>query len=621
MLSKKVSSKKILKKELVLLQHQISPVYDLIYKNPKKHGLLLYYGLGTGKTLSGISLILNLPGRNINIVCPEDLKFVWEYELSKVPEIKNKIRYYSYEKYQPFLTREFKDEVIIFDEVHNIVPIIKRNPSEILSKINSSYKVLCLTGTPIYSGFTDLVYLVNICAGKQLVPYNDTTFKDTYFKVNKFRSLNFGYILPIGILSTSIISNFSQVMSLSTISGFEDKMPGFLLNISKKLNTPLYKLTKNPEYWDTMDIALLSLSSPSAIVLILSMILGIITKLSVLYGIKYTIDDYTHLDTKKFVNDINNYVFLYKNTYINKDSPFPSVKTIINKVSYNTQQLNEWIKLTQGRLDKVTLEKLNVTESKDIDYHISKLDPETYKKNGVIIGNLSFVTPTEKLYSLKFHKLYEKAKNKRAVVYSSFTKNGILEFKEFLQSKGAKFMYLDTNQVDKNLQYLKAFKNSKKPVFLLLHPNFYHGISVFGAEQLHILEPIPELAKKQQVCGRVVRYLSHSHLPENERSVEIHEWCCVLGEFIDILKAKMISMKNWFQFNPEVFFTEKFERFSQEITPDSIVLNDHQHKNKLLTEIDEALSKSKKVTETCCIKFPGAAQQKACLTTMAQCIV
>jgi SNF2 family DNA or RNA helicase len=174
--------------------------------------------MGTGKTLIALSYLLNFPNKKVNIICPEDLIFVWENEINKIPQIKNKIAFYSFEKSNTFLNKtSFKDEIIIIDEAQHLIPIIKLKENEISSSIkllNTSYRTLILTGTPIYNDFTDLVYLVNLASGKNTIPYNQTKFKELYYNTNKVRSIFAGHIIPI-ILNINKITSNSMLLAFS----------------------------------------------------------------------------------------------------------------------------------------------------------------------------------------------------------------------------------------------------------------------------------------------------------------------------------------------------------------------------------------------------------------------
>ena len=65
--------------------------------------------------------------------------------------------------------------------------------------------------------------------------------------------------------------------------------------------------------------------------------------------------------------------------------------------------------------------------------------------------------------------------------YSSSLKSGILQFRQFLDYYGIEYLYLDVDISDnKKKRILDQFKSSS--VFLLLHPLYTEGISIYKAE-------------------------------------------------------------------------------------------------------------------------------------------
>ena len=620
------------KSDIILKDHQIVPSYTLL---SKQHGLLLYYNMGTGKTISALTLILNFPKLKVNIVCPKNITFIWDNELKRFPMLdNNNITFYNYENINNFFERDsLSNEILIMDEAHNIIPILKEKASKKLHLINSSYKTLILTGTPIYNALSDLIYLINISAGKTILPYNDTKFKTKYYYIIKTRSSVFGYFFPITKYILSLTQKIflyaftigPSAMSLTYLLSNHHSNISYILDFINRYSNEIIKFGSKSLLYDWTEIGrylakeglgidmiinynriiMYFLSKPMVLTFFLSSIISIAYFITYLFNMTYKLEDYKTLDTPKFVNDINQYIVIYKNV---DDNDYPTSTVHIKEVSYSNYQLIEWLKLTQGRFNNNTLKNLNIGSFDDIEYYTDKLDLKTYTEKGVIIGNLS---DNYESFSPKFHQVLELAKGKRSVVYSSFEKNGILLFKEFLDSKSIEYLYLDSglNNEDKNV-ILDIFKESNNKI-LLLHPKYTEGISIFGAQQIHILEPIPNLAKKKQVIARVIRFQSHLHLPIKQRHVDIYQWCCTVNSAIDKIKVSLFSIKTWLNYNPEVFYSEKFTVFDSDISPDSIILKHENDINIKILQIDKELYKSK-TKINCCINFPSEEQQNDC---------
>lgn len=241
---------------------------------------------------------------------------------------------------------------------------------------------------------------------------------------------------------------------------------------------------------------------------------------------------------------------------------------------------------------------------------------DEYKINGVVIGNL---TTDKGKFSPKFHKILEVAKGKRAVFYSNFVKSGIAEFQKFLDNEGITYLYLDSGlHIDEKNRILHAFRDTT--TFLLLHPSYTEGVSILGAEQMHILEPIALLAKKEQVIARVVRYRSHAHLPENQRRVEVYQWACEMKTMMSKLEKFRISLQKWLKISKEVFYTENYNVFPQDMTPDSLILRDESiniQNDLSLTKVFAENAEDEKIK--CCIKFPNSEQENECLISKKRC--
>lgn len=586
---------------IVLKDYQINSIYKIVESNKFQHGLLLWWMMGTGKTIGGLTFVMNYPGKKVNIICPKNIIFMWKNELEKFPSIDpNLISFFDYDEPDKIFNKPtYIDEIIVVDEAHRIVPIIKKRDILISMKLlSTSLKILLLTGTPIYNDTSDLSYLVNLAANNTILPYNSTEFTNRFYKINKQRSAFVGY-------SVSIMSNITRAKDM-------------LFNVL----TPAVMLTAviNPSAADKFvqennPVSVITGKGPASKKAFLTTAYGIVF-LSVVFDyikvlIDYKIEDYKYLDTELLVNTIQPYVSYYKNE--EDDENFPSVSNYTILVPYSPYQLDRWMQITQGMLDIQNIKDLKITSAEDAEFYSGKLNIDQYKNNGVAIGN--FKDQQNNKYSPKFEKIYEKAKGKRAVFYSSFVENGILIFKEFLESKGEKPMYfsLDITDTVKN-EILENFKNGINN-FILLHPSYTEGITIFGAEQIHMIEPIGSVPKKDQVIARVVRFKSHEHLEQSKRHVDIFQWGCEMETWVDKLNKTAASIKNWYKFSPEVFYTDKsYLKFSQNVTPDSIVLKEEVINRKNINSMAEIIKKlSYNEHISCCINVPSGEQDSECM--------
>ena len=65
-------------------------------------------------------------------------------------------------------------------------------------------------------------------------------------------------------------------------------------------------------------------------------------------------------------------------------------------------------------------------------------------------------------------------------------------------------------------------KNGEQIKILLGSPSTKEGISLLRVNQVHILEPHWNLSRIKQIIGRAIRYCSHKDMPENDRYVNVY---------------------------------------------------------------------------------------------------
>ena len=264
----------------IALQHyQKNTVDYLTNKCINQHGLLIYHNMGTGKTLTGLSIILkNITYKNINIndviiICPDMIKISWIKESSKLNLKFSTNTFMNYEKFHNFIINAIlndknsnnidilKNKFLILDEGHHLIPYLKRdnnnyyyNYIEILSKTKN---VLILTGTPFYySKFSaiDICYLLNICEGtKNSFPIIDDLFQQKY--INKKKIDDRKNTLLFNIIKPSLYYLYSGSFTIVKVilgSFFKDWSmkayfinPLYTSNIFDKLFEPLNIIFRN----------------------------------------------------------------------------------------------------------------------------------------------------------------------------------------------------------------------------------------------------------------------------------------------------------------------------------------------------------------------------------------
>lgn len=143
-------------------------------------GLILMHGLGSGKTRSSIEAYKKL-GLPAEVLLPAALKGNYEKELKKwVGKVPKNINIRSQQEVarKGAAPEDFKDKLMIIDEAHRL-----RNEDTKLYKTVKELapkKRILLTGTPIYNHPADIAKLINLAAGKQVMPERQPEFEQEY---------------------------------------------------------------------------------------------------------------------------------------------------------------------------------------------------------------------------------------------------------------------------------------------------------------------------------------------------------------------------------------------------------------------------------------------------------
>lgn len=161
-----------------LLPHQARAIEKL--KQPNQPGLILMHGLGSGKTRSSIEAYKEL-GLPAEVVVPAALRGNYEKEIKKwLGKHPGDVNIQS----QQLIARngaspeDFNGKLMILDEAHRM-----RNEDTKLFRALKEVtpaKRLLLTGTPIYNHPADIAKLINVAAGKNVLPETRPEFEKEY---------------------------------------------------------------------------------------------------------------------------------------------------------------------------------------------------------------------------------------------------------------------------------------------------------------------------------------------------------------------------------------------------------------------------------------------------------
>jgi SNF2 family DNA or RNA helicase len=196
--------------EVKLKEHQ-KHLCDYIIKHPKQKGMILFHSVGSGKTITSLTIIRCLlslyPGKNVFIITPKSLvdNFHKEIEKLKIKFPKN-VKIMTHTTFTNMIEKdgpEFaEDSIIVVDEAHNFKSDIRDKKSKttkqiigttgkkaklLMSATKLASKVILLSATPVQNRpeeFTNLYAMIS--NGENQLPKIRKVFQELDYKeINK----------------------------------------------------------------------------------------------------------------------------------------------------------------------------------------------------------------------------------------------------------------------------------------------------------------------------------------------------------------------------------------------------------------------------------------------------
>lgn len=151
-------------------------------------------------------------------------------------------------------------------------------------------------------------------------------------------------------------------------------------------------------------------------------------------------------------------------------------------------------------------------------------------------------------HSTKFAKCIQNITSKPNFVYSNFVSvAGTDAFAEILEKvmkytrigkdvcplkKGDRFAMFKSGEPDENSRILKIFnspenRNGDLIRIMIGSPAMKEGVTLLNVRRVHILDPYWNRSRTDQIIGRAVRYCSHTILPPSERRVDVYHYYAV----------------------------------------------------------------------------------------------
>lgn len=483
----------------IQLQAHQSAVLDYFIANPDSRGLILWHGTGSGKTLTAIAVSEHMQQyKQVLIMAPKSLHDNFANELKKVASEKSQERYsYVSTNASNLLTKleTQQDEItgldikslgsldnkfIIIDEAHNMLTGMSNGSKnatglyDLLMRARNC-KILLLTASGIINNIFEAVIALNIVKGPiriekgyygTLLPEDNETFIK-YFIDEK----------NMAIKNQDKLRN--RIQGLVSYKGalFEHEVESFY---------PMLKRTiKKQNYPDRLPIKV-----------------DMVPMSSTQFSAYSAAREKERMETKQAI----------KGKGIAKE--MISIKEIVGGALTKSSSFS---RSTSYRIRSRQISNILIPEEKEIDI------AENIQK-----------------YSPKIFKIGERVKKgHKAIIYSNFVKAGINPMSAYLEHLG--FVRYDPNDLKETsaLGYygvytgevstedrtatLEAYNSDNGNLkVLLISSSGAEGLSAMGTREVHIMEPYWNWERCLQVMARGIRYLSHEHLPENERNVQVY---------------------------------------------------------------------------------------------------
>ncbi len=495
-------NKDIIKQSLFEYQRYI---YNYLV-NTDARGILLYHSVGSGKTLTSISIaeeFRNL-GKDIIIISSKSLQANYKKEIEKYNRmINNNITDEELEelsKQYKYVTSNSKNMISSLDDkLTNILSNYKDN------KINLEDKLIIIDEA--HNLFNSIV--------------NGSKIANEFYDL----IMNTKKIKLIFLTGTPIINNpFEISVALNMLYGKIKVID----NISNKKNKDY--LTILPEYYTDFQ--------------------------------KYFIDQSknTIKNEAKFQNRIFGLISYYGDMYTD------SIQTIKNEIKITKSKENypDRLPIKIEVIEMSLIQNVEYSKARDIEkkentkFGSSKFGSSIVKEKNTVstsyriksrqLSNI-YISDIQELtlynfekYSPKIVKIFNNIKNNHknqiSLVYSNFLDSGLLAFVKYLEFNN----YINYESNDNKLKYaifsgqqtaeerekiVKLInspdnKNGEKIAILLISKSGAEGLDLKNIRSVHIMEPYWNYSLIEQIIARAVRYKSHDLLDKKDQNVQTY---------------------------------------------------------------------------------------------------
>lgn len=549
-----------------LKKYQIFLSQFMNFNSPYK-SILIYHGLGSGKTRSAINIYNVLynytPGWNVFILLPASLHPSWVDELDKYLDKEDKSSRFKNISFihfnAPNADKSFFDEVkkadtskknlFIIDECHKFISNVYSNISSQGGKRaqsiydyiiqdqreNLDTRVITLSATPSANNPFELALLFNLLR-HDCFPKSEIEFNKLFISSVNMKSIN------------PIHKNLFQRRIAGLVS---------------------YYVGSTPEYFASQRVEYVNVRMDKYQEEIYNFFDAEENKLAKRLQRKNKGVDAQKLKT--YTRQACNFVFPYlKQGYTGESRPRPKNFKISNKDSQtllegrvedikeaevvnNVKQyknaLDDYVKLFENKLDDLN--------KKDIENkHTIQQDIQTYKDK--YDGKFEEYNEKELNKSSLYKELYTCSAKMLCILFTMMKSKGpILVYSNYVLIEGLQIFklymkyfnyvpyssYVGDKSKDKlrfaeyhggidkveRADIIKIFQSEENKLgdvcrVILISPAGAEGLNLYSVRQVHIMEPYWQEVRILQTIGRALRLCGHKFLPKEERHVDVYRY-------------------------------------------------------------------------------------------------
>jgi superfamily II DNA or RNA helicase len=553
--------------ELKLYQKFVASFLD--FRSPFRD-ILIYHGLGSGKTATAINVYNVLynytPAWNVFLLIKASLRdSTWIKELKTFltkEDINGRmfnIKFIHYDS--PKADKDFiqaireadssKKPLYIFDEAHNFIRNVYNNltsgtgkRAQIIydyivqeKKDNDQARVILISGTPAINSPYELALIFNLLRPDSF-PRNENKFNDIYISAGNIKTLNPSTKNMFQRRTLGLISYYTG----ATKDTFAEKKVIYKNLIMDPYQQEVY------EVYEAIEAKLEAAK------------------------IKGRTNDKTY---KTYTRQACNFVFPVISEKVNGEKrPRPG--------QFRVSEL-DGSRILEGKTEKLKEELLSKEYVKDVELYMAtindfvtqteeyfdNLNEQDIKNNHTLNDDIEIFKKEykykfndflkSKKKSMLFTKLYAcSCKMTSALFYSLKSKGTILFFSNYVKMEGLQIFklylkyigvleYKGSNDLEKTKDYhrftefhgdismdvrttnkdtfnLPENKDGKIIKYILLAPAGAEGISLMNIRQIHVLDPYWNEVRIEQLIGRGIRQCSHKALPMSERKVDVYRY-------------------------------------------------------------------------------------------------